>query len=100
MCLEVVDKVVNDPKLLRLFRIPSDLWPAVRKSWKNKQRDFLGRFDWAFNGIDGQPPKLLEYNADTPSLLLESGLASQSWFKDQFKGKQNGPRTSQSNYIE
>ena len=33
MSLEAVDKVVKDPKLLRLFRIPSDLWPAVRKSW-------------------------------------------------------------------
>lgn len=33
MCLEAVDKVLNDPKLLRLFRIPSDLWPAMRTSW-------------------------------------------------------------------
>jgi glutathionylspermidine synthase len=33
MCLEAVDKVVKDPVLLRLFRIPSDLWPAVRVSW-------------------------------------------------------------------
>ena len=95
MCLEAVDKVLKDPILLRLFRIPSDLWPAMRKSWalepfieeKNlksyykyidstqmkKQMDFLGRFDWSW---DGKDLKLLEYNADTPSLLLESGKIS------------------------
>ena len=33
MSLEAVDKVLKDPVLLRLFRIPSDLWPAMRKSW-------------------------------------------------------------------
>lgn len=95
MCLEAVDKVVKDPRLLRLFRIPSDLWPAMRKSWgyltddfgsysdqhgremSNKQFDFLGRFDWSWDGKN--PPKLLEYNADTPSLLLESSAVSNDW---------------------
>lgn len=33
MGLEAVDTVLRDPILLRLFRIPSDLWPAMRKSW-------------------------------------------------------------------
>lgn len=33
MCLEAVDRVVKDPTLLRLFHIPSNLWPAIRKSW-------------------------------------------------------------------
>ena len=30
---QAVDKVIKDPRLLRLFYIPSDLWPALRKSW-------------------------------------------------------------------
>lgn len=33
MSLAAVDKVLKDPILLRLFRIPSDLWPAMRVSW-------------------------------------------------------------------
>ena len=101
MCLEAVDKVLKDPVLLRLFRIPSDLWPAMRFSWGlkpykssmgnyqyiddisgNKQRDFLGRFDWSW---DGKKLKLLEYNADTPSLLLESGDVSKNWLNGQQK---------------
>ena len=70
MCLEVVDRVIKDDILLTLFEIPHVLWPAVRKSWNEKKTDFLGRFDLAWDGTG--PPKLLEYNADTPSVLVES----------------------------
>ena len=70
MCLQIVDQVVNDNRLLRLFNINSDLWPAIRRSWNDGQFDLFGRFDWSWDGIN--PPKMLEYNADTPSLLLES----------------------------
>ena len=47
MCLQIVDKVVNDNRLLRLFNINSDLWPAIRRSWKEGQFDLFGRFDWS-----------------------------------------------------
>lgn len=100
MCLEAVDKVLKDPVLLRLFRIPSDLWPGMRKSWGltpkvsdiheyerrgslRAHTDFLGRFDWSWDG-EGLP-KLLEYNADTPSMILESGAVQQQWFADKFE---------------
>lgn len=94
MCLEVVDTVVRDPKLLRLFRVPTDLWPAVRESWSSGQRDFLGRFDWSYDGKN--PPKMLEYNGDTPSLLMESSRISLLWKKDYDKRAQY----LQSNYLE
>ena len=70
MCLEVVEEVINDDTMLRLFHINEVLWPAIRNSWNSRQMDFLGRFDFAWDGKS--PPKMLEYNADTPSLLLES----------------------------
>lgn len=72
MCLEAVEKVVNDDVLLKLFYINEDLWPAIRQSWKENQIDFIGRFDLSWDGIN--PPKMLEYNADTPSMLVESGV--------------------------
>ena len=84
MFLEATKVVVRDPRLLDLFNIPSNLWPAVRHSWKNKHRDLLGRFDWSWNGVD--EPKLLEYNADTPSLLLESGAAQHDWMISKYPG--------------
>ena len=33
----------------------------------------MGRFDLAWNG--SSDPKLMEYNADTPSVLIESSSA-------------------------
>ena len=70
MCLEVVEEIINDDEMLKLFHINEVLWPAMRKSWALGQKDFLGRFDFAWDGKN--PPKMLEYNADTPSLLTES----------------------------
>lgn len=80
MALIAVEKVVNDDKLLTAFNINKKLWPAIRYSWAKKQRDFQGRFDFAYDGKG--PPKMLEYNADTPSLIIESGKLQADWFKD------------------
>ena len=58
MSLEAVDKVVKDPKLLRLFRIPSDLWPAVRKSWGLKPNiNMRGDEEYIDSGPGGMFPK-------------------------------------------
>jgi glutathionylspermidine synthase len=96
MCLEAVDKVINNPRLLRMFNIHSDMWPSLRKQWGengrkystygyrngggDKQFDLMGRFDWSWDGVN--PPKMLEYNADTPSLFVESSYVSEDWAKD------------------
>lgn len=39
-----------------------------------------GRFDLRFDGTE--PPKLLEYNADTPTGLLESSVVQWFWLED------------------
>lgn len=96
MALEAVDKVVADDNLLRIFNINEHLWPAVKKNWKDNQQDFHGRFDFSWDGVN--PPKMLEYNADTPSLLLETGWVSKDWFSA--KHKFNNPTYHESNYIE
>ena len=80
MCLQAVDKVINDEELLRKFEIPEVLWPAIRSSWNQKKPDFMGRFDFAWDG-NGEP-KMLEYNADTPSVLVESAKPQLNWQKD------------------
>ena len=43
-----------------------------------------GRFDLAWDGKG--PPKLLEYNADTPTALLEAAVIQWFWFKDLHSG--------------
>ena len=62
-----------------LFEIPSALRPLIKASWKNRESDFLGRFDFIWDGTGS--PKLLEYNADTPTILVETGVGQQEWFK-------------------
>jgi glutathionylspermidine synthase len=70
-----------------MFGINKKLWPAIRYSWSQKHRDFQGRFDFVYDGKG--PPKMLEYNADTPSLIIESGDLQEGWFKD-LGSKQGG----------
>ena len=49
--------------------IPVQYEGLVAESWREKEPSLYGRFDLAFTG---DTPKLLEYNADTPTSLLES----------------------------
>lgn len=78
MCLKVVDHVIAH-QLWDEFFIPRQYAGLIEWSWKNKRPDIYGRFDLAYN--DGQI-KLLEFNADTPTLLLESSVIQWFWLQD------------------
>ena len=78
MCLEVVDHVIQH-KLWDEFFIPHEYQELIEWSWKNQQPSIYGRFDLAMN--NGQI-KLLEFNADTPTLLLESSVIQWYWLQD------------------
>jgi glutathionylspermidine synthase len=39
-----------------------------------------GRFDFAYDGVN--PPKMLEYNGDTPTGLIEASIAQWYWLQD------------------
>src|SRR5882724_11087135 len=69
MCLKAVDHVIQN-NLYQQFQIPAEHWPWVKTSWDRDEITLYGRFDLAFDGSG--PPKLLEYNADTPTSLLEA----------------------------
>ena len=45
----------------------------------------LGRMDLSWDGTG--PPKLLEYNGDTPSVLVESSAPQLNWMRDMRAGK-------------
>jgi glutathionylspermidine synthase len=60
--------------------IPEPAVPAILASWERDDFSLYGRFDLAY---DGQaPPKLLEYNADTPTALVEAAVAQWFWLQD------------------
>jgi glutathionylspermidine synthase len=51
-----------------------------RPDWRARQPSVYGRFDLAYDGR--RPPKLLEYNADTPTALFEASVAQWFWLQD------------------
>jgi glutathionylspermidine synthase len=60
--------------------IPSAAVPSIVSSWERDDFSLYGRFDLAFDGAS--PPKLLEYNADTPTALVEAAVAQWFWLQD------------------
>lgn len=61
--------------------IPVSLIPMIKQSWEDEVHWHLyGRFDFA-GGIDGKPIKLLEFNADTPTMLYESAVIQWAMLK-------------------
>jgi glutathionylspermidine synthase len=83
MCLQAVDHVVTTERY-RDFALPEWCWDGVAASWKRSDPHVYGRFDLRYDG--GGPAKLLEYNADTPTTLLEASLLQWYWLKDTHPG--------------
>ena len=76
MCIEVVDHVIKQSRYAE-FNIPESLWGLIQASWQRGDQKLYGRLDLSYNDV--QPPKLLEYNADTPISLLETSLIQKHW---------------------
>jgi glutathionylspermidine synthase len=88
-CLEAVQYVV-DKKKYPLFHIPQWVIPHIEKTWNEDAPSVYGRFDFSFK--DGVP-KMLEFNADTPTSLFESGVVQWNWLEERF------PKNDQFNSI-
>jgi glutathionylspermidine synthase len=73
-----VQKVLDDDRLDD-FGIPVVFHDWVRASWDNDEPTLFGRFDLAYDGRT--PPKLLEYNADTPTALFEAAVVQWHWLQ-------------------
>jgi glutathionylspermidine synthase len=79
MCLKTVGHVIENGRLGE-FDIPEAFHEFVVRSWERDEHTIYGRFDLAYDGAG--PPKLLEYNADTPTALLEAAVIQWFWFRD------------------
>ncbi len=62
------------------FHLPPGAREEIIRSWQRQDPSLYGRFDFAWNG-QGQP-KMLEYNADTPTGLLEASVVQWQWLHD------------------
>ena len=83
MSLKTVEHVLRQGNLAD-FGLPASALDYLRWSWDTQQPTVYGRFDVAWDGI-GQP-KLLEFNADTPTGLIESSVCQWFWLNDQKPG--------------
>jgi glutathionylspermidine synthase len=79
MCVAAGDHIVGN-ELFDRMRIPPMARPAIRRSWEAEPPSVYGRFDLRYDGSG--PAKLLEYNADTPTTLLEASILQWNWLKD------------------
>jgi glutathionylspermidine synthase len=79
MCLDLVQEVI-DERMFGLFLVPKEFEEMVIRSWEEQEPSIYGRFDFAYDGVGA--PKLLEYNADTPTALLEASIVQWQWLKD------------------
>ena len=80
MCLTLVDRAVKSGgETYTRMRIPEAAWTAIERSWNLAHKNLYGRFDLRFDGSD--PPKLYEYNADTPTALFEASVVQWDWLE-------------------
>lgn len=84
LTLEAVEHAVASGAWWERLHVPPALVPMIRASWEacdgQGAPSLYGRMDLAWNG-EG-PPKLLEYNADTPTALIEASVIQWDWLKD------------------
>ena len=79
LCLEACEQVVNKKRLAE-FAIPAEYQSLIIDSWRAHDPTLFGRFDLAWTGTGA--PKMLEYNADTPTALLEASVVQWQWMEE------------------
>jgi len=87
MCLDAAAHIVDHDRFADLGIEDPRVAGLVAESWHRRaeQPSLYGRFDLRYDGGPG-PAKLLEYNADTPTSLVEAASAQWFWMEDRFPG--------------
>lgn len=71
---------IIDNKLYKRLGIDPRFIPLIERSWEEDSPSIYGRFDLQYDGMSS--PKMLEYNADTPTSLLEASVIQWYWLQD------------------
>jgi len=90
LCLLAVQRIV-EMRLYPLLGIDPEVGAQIAESWERHEPAVYGRFDLAWDGADA--PKLLEYNADTPTSLFEASIVQWNWREQRY------PQADQFNSI-
>ena len=81
MCLNAVEYMASGA--FGTLGLPEPAFQLAIESWNQQDPDFYGRFDFTYSGIPGDPLKLLEYNADTPTGIIEAAICQKTWYQQQ-----------------
>lgn len=84
MVLAAVAHVLETGRYWERLSIPREMVPLIARSWEGADGDgdpsLYGRMDLAWDGVG--TPRLLEYNADTPTGLVEASVVQWHWLQD------------------
>jgi len=84
MALNAAQQIIGSARYEE-FAISNEWIPVIEASWRAYQEQrpegftLFGRMDLSYDGAS--PPKLLEYNADTPTACLEASVAQWHWLQ-------------------
>ncbi|MGW1532620.1 glutathionylspermidine synthase family protein [Streptomyces aureus] len=86
MCLAAAGHIVERNRFADLGLHDPRVVAAVSEAWHRRAElpSVYGRFDLRYDGTG--PAKLLEYNADTPTSLVEAASPQWFWMEDRFPG--------------
>ena len=79
LCVDAVERIIRENRFADL-RIPEGWRPRIIESWERQEPSLYGRFDFWYDGAGA--PKLLEYNADTPTSLIEAAVGQWGWLRE------------------
>lgn len=80
MSVEAARHVLNQPERLTQFGLDPDVAPYLLASMP--EPSIYGRFDLAYSDLIHGHAKLLEYNGDTPTGLVEASVAQWYWLQE------------------
>ncbi|WP_405500336.1 glutathionylspermidine synthase family protein [Streptomyces niveus] len=86
MCLAAAEHIVKNDRFADLGITDGRLATLVAESWQRRDElpSIYGRFDLRYDGTG--PAKMLEYNADTPTSLVEAASPQWFWMEERFPG--------------
>lgn len=78
MCMELIADLIKRGDYHTAYGFSDGTKSLIEKSWKRGDKHLYGRFDLAYDG----DIKMLEYNADTPTSLLEASVVQWHWVEE------------------
>jgi glutathionylspermidine synthase len=81
MCMETARDIIESGDYPDGFRLSEQSKSLIERSWRSGDLHIYGRFDLLVEPSSGAI-KLYEYNADTPTALLEAAVAQWQWLEE------------------